>query len=159
MHLSRLMLTGTTLLALSLVGGCSDDSDTQDTANKEPAPTASNEQEGAASSKSRDCKVDVAVSGDVEASWKGPGQAQVQKSASPPAFYQAAKGKNSIAVYAEGGDFQRSAVVTVNGNTYTTEQGASGVDAEPNGKAATVDADAGGVKPNSLVHIVASFTC
>jgi len=149
------MLTGTTVLALSLEAGCSDDSDSPEAEGTSPT-AAKGENAG---TKSRDCKVDVAVSGDVEVTWKGKGQAQVQKSASPPAFYQASKGKNSLSVYAEGEDFERSAVVTVTGNTYTTEQGADGVDARPNGKGATVDADASGVEPDSQVRVVATFTC
>lgn len=156
MHFSRLILTGSTVLALSLAAGCSDDPDSPaDDASPTGAATTAEQQ----ASKSRDCKVDVTVSGAVEATWKGEGQAQVQRSAGPPAFYQASKGENSIAVYAEGEDFERSAVVSVGGATFTTEQGADGVEARPNGRGASVDADATGVDPDSQVRIVATFTC
>ncbi len=62
-------------------------------------------------------------------------------------------------MYSQGNGFETpSAVVTAQGATYTT-QDADGVEVDDAGKGGKVDADALGIKPDSQVHVTASFDC
>ena len=151
MHLSRLMLTGTTLLALSLVGGCSDDSETPD-ADSSPTVSANPTKEARTG-----CEADVEVTGDVKKSWSGEAFV-ITENKSGPVLYRSTKGKATLTLLAGDDDFDALGTLTVGKKRYTTQSGT--VDVDPEGKGAEVDAEATGASGSGeAVTIVASFTC
>ena len=149
MHLSRLMLTGTTLLALSLVGGCSDDPEVK--ADAEPSTSVNPTKEARNA-----CEAEVEVTGDVETSWSGEAFT-ITENTSGPVLYRATKGKATLTLLAADDNFDAIGTLAVGKKRFTTQSGT--VEVDPEGKGAEVDADASDNSSESKVHIVASFTC
>jgi hypothetical protein len=140
---------------MAALTACSGDSDDQ--AGAEPDSAASSSSK--ASSETTGCRAEVEVTGAVQDSWTGKATVTTMESG-PGALYRAAHGKTQVNVYAAGDDFPSSANVSQGQQTFTTPQGdQAGVEAQRNGKGASVDADAAGVDPESKAHITATFTC
>ena len=157
MHLSRLMLTGTTLLALSLVGGCSDDSETPE---GDSSPTASTNPTEEART---ECEADVKLTGAVKKAWSGEAFV-ITENRSGPAQYKASKGKITLTVLAGEGSGEEEqpalAIVSAKGQNYTAQASESDtIEADADGASASVDAEARGMGGGKGVTIVASFTC
>lgn len=144
MRLTRTLAAGTTVLALSLLAGCSDDADTE---ADEPNPTV--EARTA-------CEADVALTGKVEQSWTGEGFV-ITENRSGPVIYRAADGKATLTVFAAEGEFPAVGSLTVGKKTYTTQ--GDTVEADAEGAGADVDAEARADKPSDVVEIVASIDC
>jgi hypothetical protein len=150
MHLSRLILTGTTVLALSLAAGCSDDPDEQ--ADAEPTTSANPTKEARNA-----CEADVELTGDVKKSWTGEAFA-ITENQSGPVLYRATKGNATLTLLAGDDQFDALGTLTVGKKRFTTSSGT--VDVDPDGKGAEVDADASGSgDKGGDAHIVATFTC
>ncbi len=140
-------------LAAALTG-CSDDGSKADA-----KPDGDKSSAAQPENTTRDCTVDVEVTGAVQASWSGKASSATMTSG-PAAVYRAVKGDTQLAVYAKGDDFPASANVTQGQRTFTTPQGdGNGVTAKGSGASAKVDAEASGIKPGQSVHLTADFTC
>jgi hypothetical protein len=154
MRASRGFLAVSSFCLLAALTACSGDSD--DKASAEPDGASSSSKP---SSETTGCRAEVEVTGAVQDSWSGKATVTSMDSG-PAALYRASHGDTQVNVYAAGDDFPTSANVTQGEQTFTTPQGsAEGLDAQGNGKGATVDADAAGVDPSSTVHVNATFTC
>ncbi|WP_126688243.1 hypothetical protein [Nocardioides ferulae] len=151
-----LRLPAVSLLALTLFVGCSGDDEKEPEAD--PSPTAEVSQEGPAPAQERGCKVEVEVTGTVEASWTGKATVRLSEE-EPTAIYQAQDGESSIAVYSPLNDNPASANVTVGDSTFTTPLGDdTGLEVAEDGSGAAVAADATGIDDNQ-VRIDAVFEC
>ncbi|NYD42706.1 hypothetical protein [Nocardioides panaciterrulae] len=153
--LTRTMLTVSALGLAVTASACSSDDSTSDASASAAEPSAAATTEARTS-----CRVQVALTGDVQATWKGKGFATTENTSGPPAFYQAAGKGFTLSMYAEGNGFDHaSAVVTADKVTYTTQPGSGHVQVDDSGKGGQVDADATGIKPHTQVHVKASFDC
>ncbi|ANH38569.1 hypothetical protein I601_2144 [Nocardioides dokdonensis FR1436] len=158
---SALAALATTALVLT---GCSGDDDS----SAEPEATTSasagfDEKTGVtddgSGDKQRECKAKVEVSGGANATFKGKGESVQPANGQPAAYYVYEGKKGSIQVFAGADDIPTSAVVTVDGVTYTTDpEDPTGVEAGEDGTSATVDA-VGNPTEGGSADIVAEFTC
>jgi hypothetical protein len=150
---TRSLLALSTLVLATTLAACSGDDGKSEASTAKPSPTMTEEAR-------TDCDVQVTLTGDVKASWKGQGFATTQNTSGPPAFYQAAGKGFTISLYSKGNGFDNaSAVVTAKKVTYTTQPGSGDVQVDDSGKGGQVDADAAGIKPDAVVHVKASFSC
>lgn len=151
MRLPRLTLAVTALTTALALTGCSG-SDDDPGANADPSDTAAPESQA-------DCEATVKLTGDVEASWSGPGY--VITGGGNQAFYKTAQGQKSVSIIPGRDDEPATPIVAAGGTTFTVQQGEGTVDVDPDGGGAEVDADATATKKgkNVTVHLVASFDC
>ena len=153
---ARHTVTGAVLVALGLLGGCSGDDEPED----DTSPSARASDQGQAQAKSRSCKVEVELTGVAQGTWEGKGRAITGNASGPEAIYQFDHEDGTLSAYSEGEGFVPSAVVSVDGATYTTQPESAGLEISPKGRTATVDADAIGTDSEAEgVHIAASFDC
>ncbi|MBZ5740071.1 hypothetical protein [Nocardioides mangrovi] len=152
MRSSRLALTVTALALLTSVTACSGGSDDKDDSS---TPAASSSAGGDEGTFTKQCSVEVEVTGAAEASWSG--KATVSN-ASGVTAYQSADGKDQLIVYAGNDDIQTNANLTVGGATFTTTDPEVGLEVAKDGSGATVDAPTSGVSGDGP-QVTATFTC
>ncbi len=163
--ISRTSVTIACLTSLVLLAGCSEDTSSEEPDAAASSSTGSLQRDGdgvkddGSGDKQRNCTVEVTATGAAEASWKGRGESVQPANGSPAAYYLFEGKSGSVQVFASGGDIQTSAVITVDGATYTTPpEDPAGVTASEDGTAAQVDATAAGMDGEE-VALIADFTC
>jgi len=144
----RLGTALSTLPLLLVLAACSGDGDEAD---QDPTQPITGGEET-----SQTCEATVKIRGDAKASWNDDGLSILQDGTQ--AFYSTSDGKNALSVFPALDGQPAAAVFTRKGDSYTT-QSAEGVDADPDGSGAQVDAPATGVKAGSEVRIKASINC
>lgn len=164
--MDRLAALTVTTFALAVgLQACSGDTDeAPEAAESSATSTTERDDDGVlddgSGDKQRNCKVQVEVTGAVDATWKMTGESVQPANGSPAAYYTAEKDDRMVQVFAAGGDIDTSsAVVSVDGVTYTTNPtDSAGVEASEEGTSAQVEAQADSTDGGS-VDLVAEFTC
>lgn len=163
--ISRTSVTVACLTSLLLLAGCSEETSSEEADAAASSSTASlqRDEDGVkddgSGDRQRNCTVEVTATGAAEASWKGKGESVQPANGNPAAYYLFEDKSGSVQVFAGGGDIATSAVVTVDGATYTTPpEDPAGIEASEDGTAARVEATAAGMDGDE-VDLVADFTC
>lgn len=144
---SRLLrLVPAFVLALGL-SACSDDESSNSAA--EDATQVEETEQG--------CDAKVKVTGDVKAKWKAEGFTILQDGSD--AFYKTSDKKLALSIFPAADDLPARAVFTAKGDSYTTQDDAKKVEADPEGGGAKVNATATGIGPGSAVKIKATINC
>ncbi|ABL80661.1 MULTISPECIES: hypothetical protein [unclassified Nocardioides] len=153
MRSPRLTLAVTALATALALSACSGSGSDDGSGTKaDPSDTAAPESQA-------DCEATVKLTGDVKASWSGPGY--VITGGGNQAFYKTSQGKKSVSIIPGRGDEPATPIVAAGGTTFTVQPGEGEVDVDPDGGGAEVDADATATKKgkNVTLHLVASFDC
>jgi len=138
--------------------GCGDDHASGQQSISGAAPGSAGPAGG--STRVRDCKVSVLLSGAVKRRLEGAGRAIYDNDTGPRAFYQFTSGDISVQVYSEGPHFTASVVISTKSGSFTSEPGSEGLHVSTTGKWAEVDSDTVGLDESSDgVHVEATYTC
>ncbi len=163
--ISRISVTAACLTTLLIVAGCSEDSTSEEPGDAAASDSGSlqRDEDGVkddgSGDRQRNCQVKVTTSGAASVTWKGKGESVQPANGSPAAFYLFEDESGSVQVFASGGSIQTSAVITVDGATYTRPpEDPAGITASEDGTAATVDATAAGMDGDE-VELIADFAC
>lgn len=157
-RLARVAVAAVAVIALA---GCSGESGVEPADDSPSAPgteAAERVDPSTLGSRTRACRAEVEVSGDVEQQWRGAGTVRTGTGGEgPKAVYRLVKDESSLTVYSQGGGIAASANLSVDGVTYATRE-SDGIDATTKGRGATVRASATTVD-GDVAEIEAEFVC
>lgn len=107
-----------------------------------------------------DCDATVTLSGGVEATWSGVGDAITADETGAPAVYESQDGAYRLTVTAAGLDFDAAAILTEAGGLTYGATGDPGIDVAADGTGGSVSAALTAPElPGETVQVTATFTC
>lgn len=158
--LRRPLLTLSSLVLAAGLTACSGD-DSSESPSSDSGSTAGTSPSGeAVADKERGCTATVEVTGATESTYEGDAKVlRTGQTDGPAAIFMASWDKKTqLNIYAAGGDFDDSAVLSIGGTNYSTDPETEGLEVDAKSKTASVDTELAGTD-GSTVTLVADVSC